>query len=56
MSASKRIMLTGATGFTGGALAKKLVAQGHTVVALVRPTGNTRSLDALGANLVEGDI
>ncbi len=56
MTISKRILVTGATGFTGGALAKKLVAQGHTVVALVRASANTRALDALGVILVEGDI
>jgi nucleoside-diphosphate-sugar epimerase len=56
MVSSKRIMVTGATGFTGGALAKKLIAQGHTVVALVRPTGNTQLLEALGVILVRGDI
>ncbi len=56
MTNSKKIMVTGATGFTGGALAKKLVDQGNTVVALVRASSDTRALKAIGATLVEGDI
>ncbi len=52
----KRVLVTGATGFTGGALAKKLTEQGNHVVALVRETGNTTSLKKLGVELVYGDI
>ena len=32
-----RILLTGATGFIGSHLARRLVAEGHTVAAIVRP-------------------
>jgi len=53
---SKRVLVTGATGFTGGALAKKLTELGHHVVALVRKTANTNALSNLGATLVYGDI
>lgn len=53
---SKRVLVTGATGFTGGALAKKLSQQGNTVVALVRKTSDTNALKALGAELIYGDI
>ena len=52
----KRVLVTGATGFTGGALAKKLVDRGDQVVALVRKTGNTNALESLGVELVYGDI
>lgn len=52
----KRVLVTGATGFTGGALAKKLVERGDHVVALVRSSGNTQQLQKLGVTLVEGDI
>jgi dihydroflavonol-4-reductase len=52
----KRVLVTGATGFTGGALARKLVEQGNHVVALVRKTGNIKALQALGVELVYGDI
>ncbi|GAA6139114.1 SDR family NAD(P)-dependent oxidoreductase [Arenicella sp. 4NH20-0111] len=51
-----RVLVTGATGFTGGALAKKLVEQGNHVVALVRKTGNVSVLKELGVELVFGDI
>jgi len=52
----KRVLVTGATGFTGGALARKLVDRGDQVVALVRKTGNTKMLEALGVELAYGDI
>lgn len=52
----KRVLVTGATGFTGGALAKKLVEQGDEVVALVRASGNTNQLEKLGVKLAYGDI
>ena len=52
----KRVLVTGATGFTGGALAKKLIERGDQVVALVRKSANTKPLEALGVELVYGDI
>ena len=52
----QRVLVTGATGFTGGALAQKLHEQGHEVVALVRQSANTQRLEAMGAKLVYGDI
>ena len=55
-NSNKRVLVTGATGFTGGALAKKLVARGDRVTALVRSTANTQDLEALGVTLVYGDI
>lgn len=53
---SKRVLVTGATGFTGGALARKLIERGDQVVALVRKTANVKPLQELGATLVYGDI
>lgn len=49
-------MVTGATGFTGGALAQKLVAQGNHVVALVRENSDTQALQEAGVDLVYGNI
>lgn len=43
-----RILVTGATGFIGGELAKHLLAHGHTVLALVRPS----SIDRLPKGLL----
>lgn len=57
--AKKRVLVTGATGFTGGALAKKLTERGNQVVALVRNTSNASNINALkqlGAELVYGDV
>jgi len=53
---SKRVLVTGATGFTGGALARKLTERGDEVVALVRKTANIDALKELGATIVYGDI
>lgn len=47
-------LVTGATGFTGGALARELVRRGHRVRALVRSAAKATDLD--GVELVEGDV
>lgn len=52
----KRAFVTGASGFVGGALAERLIADGWQVVALVRATSNTSKLESLGAELVVGDV
>ena len=52
----KRVLVTGATGFTGGALARKLVERGDQVVALVRASGKVDELRSLGVELSVGDI
>ncbi len=47
------IMLTGATGYVGGHIAKKLLENGHTVHAPVRSPDNkekTKYLDEIAAN------
>jgi len=54
--ASQRVFLTGATGYIGGRLAERLTGMGHRVVALVRPSSDTRRLDRLGVVTSEGDI
>lgn len=41
-------LITGATGFTGSALARRLVHEGREVVAFVRPSSNTEALRSLG--------
>lgn len=48
------VLVTGATGFIGGHLARYLVTHGHRVRALVRREGP--ALAAIGVNLVWGDI
>ena len=49
-------MVTGATGFTGGYLARRLTANGHSVRALVRSREKGRVLADLGIELVVGDV
>ena len=50
------IFITGATGFIGGHLVKRLVQDGHNIVCLVRPNSNIVFLKALGVNFVSGDV
>ncbi|GIW88673.1 MAG: oxidoreductase [Isosphaeraceae bacterium] len=49
-------LVTGATGLLGSHLAEQLVARGHSVRALVRPTSQTGFLQRLGVELVLGDL
>ena len=50
------ILVTGASGFVGSAVARNLVAAGHKVRALVRPTSPRGNLEALPLDIVEGDL
>lgn len=49
------ILVTGATGFTGGHLCSRLASQGEAVRALVRP-GTGGGLQGKGIELAEGDL
>jgi nucleoside-diphosphate-sugar epimerase len=50
------VLVTGATGFTGGHLVSHLVRAGDTVRALVRAPGRARALGPAGVELVIGDL
>jgi nucleoside-diphosphate-sugar epimerase len=50
-----RVLVTGASGFIGAALARRLRERGDEVRALVRPTSVTAALEELGVELVRGD-
>lgn len=50
------ILVTGATGFTGGHLARTLAAKGAKVRALVRDLDKAKDLQDAGIELVAGDI
>ena len=55
---NKRIAVTGATGQQGGAVARKLLADGWKVRALTRDLNKpaAQELEALGAEIVPGDL
>jgi dihydroflavonol-4-reductase len=49
-------LITGATGFVGSALARKLLARDETVRLMVRPKSDRRNLEQLPAEIVVGDL
>ena len=51
-----RVLVTGATGFVGGNLARELWDRGYEVRALARPRSNTLTTEGTGIHRVEGDI
>ncbi|HJQ14293.1 MAG TPA: NAD-dependent epimerase/dehydratase family protein [Anaerolineales bacterium] len=51
-----KYFVTGATGFVGGVLVRKLREQGHEVHASVRDPEKARDLQPLGARLFKGDV
>ena len=51
-----KVLVTGATGFIGGNLARELWRRGDDVQALVRPGGNRLTIQDTGITPVEGDI
>lgn len=51
-----KYFVTGATGFVGGALARRLRADGHEVRAVVRDPARASGLAATGAVIARGDV
>src|SRR5260221_190849 len=51
-----RVLVTGATGFTGGHLARALKTRGHDVWAMVRTPEGARHLPDAGIPIVIGDL
>lgn len=51
-----RVFVTGATGFVGQHLIRRLHVDGHELVCLVRETSNIDALGLIGATLFRGDL
>jgi nucleoside-diphosphate-sugar epimerase len=51
-----KLLVTGGTGFTGGYLVRRLVANGNSVRALVRSPEKGKALADLGVEMVQGDV
>jgi dihydroflavonol-4-reductase len=49
-------LLTGATGFVGAAVLRRLTEAGHNVRALVRPNSDRRNLSGVDCEIVPGDL
>ena len=50
------VLVTGASGFVGSAVLRKLIERGHRVRALLRPRSPRANLAGLTCELVEGDM
>ena len=51
-----RIFVTGATGYIGGVVTERALAEGHSVVGLSRSEKGDAKLKALGASAVRGEL
>src|SRR5207248_3100846 len=55
-TSAKPVLVTGATGFVGTAVARALIATGRPVRALCRPSSDRRNLTGLDLEIAEGSL
>jgi len=51
-----KVLVTGATGFAGSHLTKRLLSEGWDVRVLARPTSDTSRLELVGVEILTGDV
>lgn len=51
-----RVLVTGGTGFLGGAVVRELAARGHAVRVLCRPSSDAAAAAQAGAEVVRGEL
>ena len=51
-----KVLVTGASGFIGGHLVRRLVARGYSVSCLVRATSRAEDLRTVGAQIITCDV
>jgi dihydroflavonol-4-reductase len=51
-----KVLVTGANGFLGSWVVKRLIEEGHEVLSLVRRTSDVSDLDGLNTKFVYGDV
>ena len=51
-----KCLITGATGFIGGHLVRRLVRDGQSARCLVRASSNTSALQGLDVEIIVGDL
>ncbi len=56
VSTAEPTLIAGATGYIGGKLARRLCASGVTVRCMARRPGSAGDLEAIGCEVVEGDV
>jgi len=55
-SESRKVLVTGGTGFVGSAVVRRLVDRGYAVRALTRPGSDQKNLASLPVEIVHGDL